>query len=263
MNPNDLYGLPLDRFVPERDALVKALRKEGRRDDAAEVAALRKPSVAAWAVNQMIRTQRNAVADLFETGDALQRAHSQLLAGRGDGNALREALAREREAVSELAEKARGLLDSEGHELTQTMFDRVSETLHAAALDPDARAQAVDGCLQRELRHIGVGGGVGPSAPPARGPRQTRARDERKEGAAGGARKARERAKQLEAARKAEGQARRQAERAARELERAVERRDRAAEELRDADSAVMSARERAEEAVGAHRTAQRALEQG
>jgi hypothetical protein len=262
MNPNDLYGLPLDRFVPERDALVKALRKEGRRDDAAEVAALRKPSVAAWAVNQVIRTQRDAVADLFEAGDALQRAHSQLLAGRGDGNALREALAQEREAVSELVEKARGLLDSEGHELTQTMFDRVSETLHAAALDPDARAQAVDGCLQRELRHIGVGGGVGPSAP-ARGPRQARARDEPKESAAGGARKARERTKRLEAARKAEGQARRQAERAARELERAVERRDRAAAGLRDADRAVMSARERAEEAVVAHREAQRALEQG
>ena len=83
VNAHELYGLPLDRFVPERDALAKALRKAGRREEAAEVAALRKPSVAAWAVNQVIRTQGRAVAALFGAGDALQEAHSQLLDGRG------------------------------------------------------------------------------------------------------------------------------------------------------------------------------------
>ena len=33
MDPHELYGLPLERFVPERAALAKALRAEGRRDD--------------------------------------------------------------------------------------------------------------------------------------------------------------------------------------------------------------------------------------
>ena len=56
-SPEDLYGLPLSRFIPERDALVKALRSEKRRDDAAAAARMRKPSVAAWAVNQLVRTQ--------------------------------------------------------------------------------------------------------------------------------------------------------------------------------------------------------------
>ena len=37
------------------------LRAEKRRDEAAEVAALRKPSIAAWAVNQLVRTQHDAV----------------------------------------------------------------------------------------------------------------------------------------------------------------------------------------------------------
>lgn len=251
MDAQDLYGLPLERFVPERDALVKALRKERRREDAAEVAALRKPSVAAWAVNQVVRTQRAAVGALFDAGDALQHAHSQLLAGKGDGNALRETLARERAAVSELAEKARGLLDSEGHELTQTMFDRVSETLHAAALDPDARAQAKDGSLQRELRHIGIGGSGEPTVPVAPAPRRTHAREER------------EHTRQRQAARKAEADARRLAERASRELEAAEQRRDRAAESLREAESAVASARERVEEAAIAHRQAEQALGHG
>jgi hypothetical protein len=34
MDPRDLYGLPLERFVGERNALAKKLRAEGRRDEA-------------------------------------------------------------------------------------------------------------------------------------------------------------------------------------------------------------------------------------
>ena len=52
-----LYGLPLDAFVPERDALAKRLRADKRREDADAVKALRKPSVAAWAANQVLRSQ--------------------------------------------------------------------------------------------------------------------------------------------------------------------------------------------------------------
>ena len=43
-----LFGLPLAEFTGERDALVRKLRDDGRRDEAAEVAALRKPVLAAW-----------------------------------------------------------------------------------------------------------------------------------------------------------------------------------------------------------------------
>ena len=69
---DDLYGLPLDRFVPERTALSRELRKAGEREQAGEVAALRKPSVAAWAVNQLVRTQRKAIDELLEAGDGLR-----------------------------------------------------------------------------------------------------------------------------------------------------------------------------------------------
>ena len=88
---SDLYGLPLDRFVAERGALAKALRAEGNKDEAARVGSLRKPSVAAWTVNQVIRTQRRAVRALLATGDELERAQSDILAGRGDAGALRDA----------------------------------------------------------------------------------------------------------------------------------------------------------------------------
>jgi hypothetical protein len=102
MNAEDLYGLPLDRFVAERDALARALRADGRREEAAEVGALRKPSVVAWAVNQLVRTQGRALAELFDAGDALREAQEDILAGRGDGQGLRAAAERERAAVDAL-----------------------------------------------------------------------------------------------------------------------------------------------------------------
>ncbi len=164
MQPDDLYGLPLDRFIPERGALAKALRADGRRDDAAEVAGLRKPSVAAWAVNQLVRSQPAGVQALLHAGDELRDAQARLLAGSGDGKALRAANEHEREAVDELVRAAQGLLSSDGHELSPAVVERVADTLHAAALDEGARERVRDGRLERELRHVGLG--LGETADP-------------------------------------------------------------------------------------------------
>src|SRR5689334_18383698 len=205
---DDLYGAPFDRFVPQRTELAKALRKEGRRDEAAEVAALRKPSVAAWAVNQLIRTQARSVKDLFGAGDALRRAHEQAASGRGDAQALRKATQEERAAVDTLIEAARGLLTSDGHELSPTVIDRVAETLRAAALDPDARAQVSEGRLERELRHVGLGflGDATPAAPtpaPKRKATAAKPKQDRAQKAEAEARE-RERAQAMKEARAAE-----------------------------------------------------------
>jgi hypothetical protein len=244
VDANDLYGLPLERFTAERDALAKDLRRKGQKDEAAAVAKLRKPSVAAWAVNQLVRTQRRAVTDLFAAGDAAREAQSALLAGRGDGAALRDALIAERQAVRELAEVAHGLLSSEGHELSQTMLERVTETLHAAALEDDGRTEVSGGCLTRELRHVGLG----PTVAPAR--RSAKARP---------AAKPQGEATEL---RKAESAARRAAERAARDLETAQEKHEAAARRLAEAEAALSEARNRAREARAAHQRAERALRQ-
>ena len=176
MEPDDLYGLPFDRFVAERQALAKALRADKRRDEASAVAALRKPSVAAWAVNQLARTQGPAVNELHAAGDALRRAQADLLAGSGDGRALRAANERERAAVDALVERARGLLGSEGQELSATVVERVADTLHAAALDDAAREQVRGGRLERELRFVGLGLGESP-APAGRPAKPGRAAD--------------------------------------------------------------------------------------
>src|SRR4051794_4988693 len=152
-----LYGLTLDAFVPERDALAKRLRAEGDRAAADEVKALRKPSVAAWAVNQTVRSQPKAARALWDAGDALIAAQEDLLGGSGDAAALRAAVEGERTAVDALVEAARGLLTSEGRDLGEATLERVRETLHAAAIDPETREEVAAGRATRELAHAGLG----------------------------------------------------------------------------------------------------------
>ncbi|HEV3391755.1 MAG TPA: hypothetical protein VG057_22210 [Solirubrobacteraceae bacterium] len=270
MDVDELYGLPFDEFVPARNALARELRKAGKRDEAAEVSALRKPSVAAWAVDQLVRTQRKAISELFDAGDALRAAQEDVLAGRGDGQSLRAAVDRERTAVDALAGAARGLLSSDGHELSPTIVERVSDTLHAAALDDEAREQVREGRLERELRHVGLGvlgappAGARPAGAPAP-PRKKKPATANKRPAADraaerAAREERERAQRERAeARAAAREARRRAEHAERAHRVAAERRDRAAEALREAESQLNVAETELAEAQEALRAAEAA----
>jgi hypothetical protein len=292
-SPEDLYGLPLDRFIPERAALVKALRGEKRREEASEVTALRKPSVAAWAVNQLVRTQPKPLEALFQAGDDLAQAQARATAGKGGGDAMRDATRRQRDAVRELLEGAEGLLSSEGHALSQTMMDRVGETLRAAAVDEEARRQVAGGCLTQELRFVGVGiGGLAPSsvrsepgAKPvsAKGKEQSRGKGkgntEQRSGAktevekaaraheaeaahnAPAERKAaRERAAALKAARRTEAETRRAATRAHKELAAAQARREAAVASLEEAETLLSAAARRAEEADARLTTVEQAV---
>ncbi len=284
MDVDELYGLPLERFVPERTALARALRAGGQRDEAADVAALRKPSVAAWAVNQLVRTQRRALDDLFGAGDALRETQSELLAGRGDARALRSAGERERDAVDVLMQAAQGLLSSDGHGLSPATLELVAGTLRAAALDDDAREQVRAGRLERELTHVGFGDGLsgGGSAPARRGagraadqaagrrsptarkrstkPDEKAAKRAEAERRADTKRAERERKAALKAASAAEAEARRTAGSADRALRVAEKRRDQAAAALTAADDELAQARAEAEAARAAHAQTEAAL---
>jgi hypothetical protein len=298
VDADDLYGLPLERFVAERGALARALRGEGRREEAAAVAGLRKPSVAAWAVNQLVRTQDAGVRALLEAGDVVREAQAALLAGGADSRAVRAAAGAERAAVDRLVAAAGGLLSAEGHELSAAVIDRVADTLHAAALDEDARREVEGGRLARELRHVGLGDGLlaasppppdrapapcpGRAAPPVaeRAPGTPRSgrratRDQGGPDAEGAARAAqaapaeraereraaRERTAAEAAARAASLAARRLAERADRAVRSAEERRERATQALGAADAALAAAQAQAQAAARARQEAEAEVE--
>lgn len=183
-----LYGLPLEEFVAQRDALAKRLRGEGRREEAAAVKELAKPSVAAWGVNQAVRARAREARELWAAGDALAAAQAALLEGRGDAEALREAARAEQDARRPLVEAARGLLTGRGRSLGDAVLERVDETLHAAAVDPGVRADVAAGRAAHEARHVGLGPLVAADGPATR---PSPARTRRGGGAAGERRPAR------------------------------------------------------------------------
>ncbi len=144
----ELYGLDPADFVPARNELVRRLRTEGQRDLAKCVAELRRPSPAAWAVNQLARRHRAALDDLLRLGELLRQAQTQTLAG-ADAAQLRQAGRARREAVAALADAAVGLLAGRGQ--GGAHYNEVAATLEAASLDPQAGAEVSTGRLTSPL----------------------------------------------------------------------------------------------------------------
>jgi hypothetical protein len=151
-----LYTLPLDDFVTGREELARGLREQGDRERAKEIKALRKPTVAAWAVNQLARREKMSLRSLLTAGERLRAAQQELLEG-GSTKPLERARQDERKALGVLTEAARKVLGETRQTPSQSTLDRVTETLHAAALDPELAQQVRQGRLTRETRALGFG----------------------------------------------------------------------------------------------------------
>ena len=179
-----LYGLPLDEFVAQRDALAKSLRTD-HREAAAAVKALRKPTAGAWALNQAVRRRQKETQALLAAGERLRAAHATLLSG-GGRDELRAAMDDQRTLAAALADCAEAIASETGKS-GPALKERVRSTLHAAALDPEVREQLARGRLVREREAVGLGGAFGESGPipaaarPAVRPKPERGKAERAE----------------------------------------------------------------------------------
>jgi len=133
-----LYALPLDEFVAERNAAAKATRREGRKDDAAALAALRKPSVVESALN---RTAHRDPATTRAWAEATRRADDAQSAtiGGGDAAALRTAVAELRTATAAMVDAAVTTIGDE--------HKRDDLAAYLRALPVSAAAQVVAGVL--------------------------------------------------------------------------------------------------------------------
>ena len=227
-----LYTVPLDEFVERRNELTRALRKDGDREAADEVKGLRKPTVPAWAVNQLARREKMRIRSLLTAGERLRKAHEKLLGG-GSPEPLQQARDDERGAIAELAGAAASLLTEAGHPASEPTLDRVRETLHAAAADEEIGRRVRAGRLEREEAVTGFGLGS-----PSPRPRAKTAAKQTKQDEAAREKRAREekaeREKKARKKRRAEERLR-DARSALREAERAVQRQARELERLEDA----------------------------
>ncbi len=149
MGIDSLYGLDPNDFVAARNDLVKRLKKEGDKAPAAEVAKLKRPTPAAWAVNQLVRRHREELEELVRLGEALRDAQDRALAGDDPGD-MRQAGRARRDAVARLAGRADRLLVGRGGAAGAHAGD-VTATLEAASLDAAAGAAVLAGRLSTEL----------------------------------------------------------------------------------------------------------------
>lgn len=148
----ELYTLALAEFVAVRNTRSKEARAEGNRELAAAIQALRKPAVAAWAVNQLTREHADDVRVLLELGRELRSAQSALA-----GAELRSLTRRRYELVAGLITQARTLAADRGQRISEEAAGAIRSTLEATLVDP-ASADAVQAArLSDPLQVSGFG----------------------------------------------------------------------------------------------------------
>lgn len=145
-----LYALPLGDFTPARDALVK--EHKGDKELAARLKALKKPSLAAWVVNLLVRRDAAQVDQVLQVGTALREAQANL-----DGEELRALTRQRRQLTAAVTTQARSLARDEGVKVTQAVADQVESTLTAAMVDEGAAQAVRSGLLVGALAATGVG----------------------------------------------------------------------------------------------------------
>jgi hypothetical protein len=146
-----LYESPPEGFVAARTAAVDEARKAGDRDSAKRLAALKKPTVAAWVVNLLALRRPELIEELVELSGALREAQRGL-----QGDQLRELTAQRRQVVSALVTAARRLAQAEEPGIKLPLGE-VEATLSAALAEPDVAAQVRTGRLIRAASYAGFG----------------------------------------------------------------------------------------------------------
>jgi hypothetical protein len=123
-----LYQAPLDTFVAERKRLAAELKANGDKAAAARLAKLARPTISAWAVNQLFWRARATFDELFAASHRLRT---------GD----RTAASARREAMARLRSRAIALLGDAGHPAAEATLRRVATSLLAlvasGGFDPD------------------------------------------------------------------------------------------------------------------------------
>jgi hypothetical protein len=144
-----LYAQAPEDFIQAREELARRRKAQGRPEDAAAIKALRRPSVAAWAVNRVVRDRPAELDELLAAADELRRLQRRAVSGvRAEG--FRRATDRRRRAVAALSRRADDIL-ADGGRGSPGASAAVAATFEAASIDEEARAQVKAGRLTREL----------------------------------------------------------------------------------------------------------------
>ena len=137
---DQLYQLPLEEFTNARNALAKE-----RGDNA--IKKLEKPTLPAWAVNQLYWRERKLYDEVVKTSTQVRTAHKDMLAGKKAD--VRAAEVFHAEAMRKAKDAIRRILAEAGGAATDAVMTPVTETLDALPTKDDP------GRLTRPLRRTG------------------------------------------------------------------------------------------------------------
>ncbi|MFF8934395.1 hypothetical protein ACF08O_06565 [Streptomyces paradoxus] len=143
---DELYALRPEEFTAARASAVASARTAGDRELAERIGSLRKPSLAAWVSNLLVRSSPGEVEPLLRLGEGLRQAHQDL-----DGAQLRELSRRQHALIRALSLQARQLAKEAGHPIGEGVQREVENTLHAVLADPEAARAWAGGRLVKPL----------------------------------------------------------------------------------------------------------------
>lgn len=160
-----LYGLPPARFTAARDEAAARAKRAGDQAGGKRIAGLRRPTLAAWTSNTLVRAKPDEVEQFRQLGEALRAAHRSL-----DGEQLRDLSHQQHVVIGALAREALRLADEAGTPVSEAVLREVEHILYAALADPEAAEAWASGRLTKApalpTEFPGVDPDAVPSAPP-------------------------------------------------------------------------------------------------
>ena len=147
---DELYGADPGAFTGRRGELAAAARDAGDRAAAKAITALRRPTRAAWVVNQLARADPSAPEKLTELAVALRAAQQAR-----HGPRLRELSAARGSLVDALT--AQALAVAGVNDPPPSLRLEVAQTLTAVIADPEVAADFAKGTLTHAVQWSGFG----------------------------------------------------------------------------------------------------------
>jgi hypothetical protein len=261
---DQLFAAPLERFVETRAELAAELAQNGQKDDSKTLKGIRRPSLSAWATNQVVRNALAEVTAFFEANDHLRQVQHAMMSGQSERTAYQAAAETFRDATTVLGTAIRETLEGLGRNVEAPLVERVLSNVRLAAVSDQRRDEVLSGQLENDVASgeddlasvFGAALSGAPGAPPAApakvGPvtvnkeatrieRLEQARRDREQQARAQEEEARQR---LQAARDDEAAAVKQATEAEARATQARAACDQARERLDEADRAATQARQ-------------------
>jgi hypothetical protein len=201
-----LYAAPLEQFVDLRRQLAAELRARGEIEASREVAAAKKPSRPAWALNQVARRHPEQLRGVVEAHAAAAAAQPS-----GDAESMRGTARAFRDLLAGVVKSCGAVLSDAGARMTPSQGRQLGETVRAAVADSPTRARLLAGTLtetvETEDPFAGVEGAIATTGPEVRAKEESGAASalaarEREKARAREQRAREERARALEEARR-------------------------------------------------------------